>query len=92
MSERPTIQTGTVRWEPVAWADIRPGDRIAPLASWTLDVVAVAVEGIKDQDEKIHALEKENEALRTKLGGLEAQLAALAMQVERLASGEARKE
>ena len=55
-------------------------------------VVAVAVEGIKDQDEKIHALEKENEALRAKLGGLEARLAALARQVERLAPGEARKE
>jgi outer membrane protein assembly factor BamB len=42
MSERPVIETGTVRWEPVDWEDIVVGDRIAPLASWSLDVVAVA--------------------------------------------------
>jgi hypothetical protein len=34
-------ETGNVRWEPVDWADIRKGDRIAPLASWTLDVIEV---------------------------------------------------
>ena len=54
--------------------------------------LAVAVEGIKDQGEKIDALEKENEALRAKLAGLEAQLAALARQVDRLVPGEAREE
>jgi hypothetical protein len=35
-------ETGNVRWEPVAWEDIKAGDRIAPLASWTLDIVHVA--------------------------------------------------
>lgn len=34
-------ETGTVRWEPVEWPDIVKGDRIAPLASWTLDVIEV---------------------------------------------------
>lgn len=31
----------TPRWEAVLAADVRPGDRVAPLSTWTLDVVAV---------------------------------------------------
>ena len=56
------------------------------------NLVAVAVEGIKDQEAKIEGLEKENAALRAKLTGLESQLAALARQVDRLVPGEARED
>ena len=31
----------SITWEPVEWEDIEKGDRIAPLASWTLDVIEV---------------------------------------------------
>ena len=36
------IQTGNISWEPIEWEDIKAGDRIAPLASWTLDIVHVS--------------------------------------------------
>lgn len=31
----------TPTWEPVDPADVKPGDRVAPLATWTLDVLEI---------------------------------------------------
>lgn len=33
-----------IRWVPVDPTDVKAGDRIAPLASWTLDVLAVGTD------------------------------------------------
>lgn len=39
------IETGGVRWEPCDWREVKAGDRVAPLSTWTLDVIEVNEDG-----------------------------------------------
>lgn len=34
-----------ITWEPCDWREVRAGDRVAPLASWTIDVLAIGADG-----------------------------------------------